>query len=144
MTRRRFLAGLLAAGCHSAGRATPLDHASYAPAASLEERSRLNEQGRLEGYGACLQCGDRWNWKPAHTIAYGAGQGMFPLCEYDYWRLPVERVEHHIRQLVREWKALTPHEAERLDEEARLAIAAMRAERGAAPARQGGRKPAPR
>jgi hypothetical protein len=108
-----------------------VDSGSYAPAASLEERARLNEQGRLEGYGACLQCGDRWNWKPAHTIAYGAGQGMFPLCEYDYWRLPLERVEHHIRQLVGVWKALAPDEAERLDEEARLAIAAMRAERGA-------------
>jgi hypothetical protein len=144
MTRRCFLACLLAAGCHPARRAALVDPASYAPAASLQERARLNEEGRLEGYGACLECGDRWNWKPAHTIAYGAGQGMFPLCEYDYWHLPVERVADHIRRLVREWKALTPDEAEHLEEDARLAIAAMRAERGAAQGRQGGTGAVPR
>jgi hypothetical protein len=139
MTRRWFLAGLLAAGCTRAGRARDVEPASYAPATSLAERARLNEIGRREGYGACLACGDRWNWKPRHVITYGDGLGMFPLCEYDYWRLPVERVEAHIRQLIDEWKAASPAERHLFDEEERLAIAAMRAERAApGPGRRSG------
>ena len=76
MTRRAFLLVVLAAGCRAAGHVPDADPASYAPATSLAERARLNEAGRRQGYGRCLHCGDRWNWKPRHTIWYGAGQAM--------------------------------------------------------------------
>ena len=147
MTRRTFLVGLFASGCGAGGRVAAVDPASYAPAASPAERARLNKVGEVEGYGWCLHCGDRWNWKPRHTIVYGAGRGIFPLCEYDYWRLPVERVEAYIRQLVREWEASSPGERVALADEERLAIAAMRAERrrsGRGNGRQDGPSPSVR
>ena len=32
-----------------------------------------NAKGYAKGYGGCLHCRDRWNWKPNHIIPYGKG-----------------------------------------------------------------------
>ena len=45
------------------------------------------------GYGGCLLCKDKWNWKKPHYIQYSTHEGMFPLCEECYNKLtPTERL----------------------------------------------------
>ena len=63
-----------------------------------------NANGYARGYGGCLRCGDRWNWKSHHVIPYGGGAGMFPLCEECYNKLSPEERYRYCRELAREWE----------------------------------------
>jgi hypothetical protein len=67
-------------------------------------REFRNFIGKLRGFGACMHCGDRWNWKPEHTTWCFADRGMFPLCERCFQKLPITQVyDYHLR-LWRQWE----------------------------------------
>lgn len=68
-----------------------------------------NLKGKLWRYKACLNCGDRWNWKKPHYIRYedeGEASGaMSPLCEECFYSLPVEAIMDFCNQVLTPWIA---------------------------------------
>jgi len=75
-------------------------------------RNLRNLIGRIRGFGRCLKCGDRWNWKEPHFIVF-EGEGMeessmFPLCDECFWKLPIEGTQgimHFCNELLTLWIA---------------------------------------
>ena len=59
-----------------------------------------NRRGELHGFGGCAKCGDRWNWKDAHTVYYSEHAGGSPLCE-ECWNKTTkeEKLRYYLGQL---------------------------------------------
>lgn len=60
--------------------------------------SLRNRIGSAKGYGGCGICKGTWDWKKEHTIPYGHGSGVFPVCEECWaheapWRIYKATVE---------------------------------------------------
>lgn len=73
----------------------------------LIARGSLTEIGSIQGYGQCYECGDTWNWKREHIIAYEPDErfssGAFPLCEECFWKVSEKRLVHGINALINNW-----------------------------------------
>jgi hypothetical protein len=95
---------------------------------SADERSRRNRiEGR--GYGGCLRCGDRWNWKKEHHTQVTDGTGMFPLCQECWLTLgTAEKRYPFYEALITQWQA-DGMPREEADEQRELALKALQAER---------------
>ena len=76
-----------------------------------KKRKLLNAKGNAAGFGACMHCGDTFDWKAEHQTRYSHGasgsEACFPLCE-DCWQqlgTPEARLPYYDR-LVNVWAAI--------------------------------------
>jgi len=56
--------------------------------------------GRALGYSGCSHCSMTWNYVKGKSIQFSANEGMFPLCEECFDKLPPEEIDPYIESLV--------------------------------------------
>ena len=66
------------------------------------------------GFGGCLRCGDRWNWKEEQSIRFSAYSSMFPLCKECFNELSEADIIHYCAQLWGSWDRDEPFPEENL------------------------------
>lgn len=59
--------------------------------------------GKYQGYSSCSHCGRTWNVVKPRSIKYSKTGGMFPVCKKCFDKLPPERIDGYIDQLVLLW-----------------------------------------
>ncbi len=59
--------------------------------------------GRVLSYSGCSHCGMTWNYVKGKNIQFSDNEGMFPLCEECFDKLPPEEIDPYIERLVQEW-----------------------------------------
>lgn len=63
-----------------------------------------NAIGSSKGYGACLCCGDRWNWKDQHDIDLTGDKGGFAVCEECWQTKSDDEILRATRKLILLWR----------------------------------------
>lgn len=66
-------------------------------------RPLLNWWGTLSGFSGCGICGDRWNWKKPHEVAFAQGISAFPTCEECWQSAQLEEIVRAARKLGDKW-----------------------------------------
>jgi hypothetical protein len=87
-------------------------------------RSLRNWYGALSGGSGCPICGDRWNWKEPHTIAFAPGEGAFPTCEECWQNASSDEIVRAAKRLATKWIEDNPFNAP-TDRKAHKMIAAV-------------------
>lgn len=69
---------------------------------TITKEQRLNR--KAIGFGGCSHCGDKWNWKEAHSTFYKDTGGMFPLCEECFAKLTYPYALWYHLKTFEDWK----------------------------------------